>query len=175
MSVCEDLVAPLDELGIVALHQIDDGIGGTRQEGLFEAEQLAVAHRAAQHAAENVAAPSVVGLHAVGGEEDERAPMIGDDAQRAVVLGSRAIGGAGEGREGIEDRAEEIGLEDGVFAPAAPSRAARGPCRCRCCGCFSGVRLPSVSWIELHEHEVPDLEIALAAVAAGAAVGVAAA
>ena len=90
------------------------------------------------------------------------------------MIGARAVGGAGEGGEGVEDGAEEIGLEDGVFLLQHHREALKAHAgvdvRLLQRGAFALGIL-----IELHEHEVPDLKIALAAVAAGAAVGVAAA
>ena len=54
------------------------------EERLLEAETHAVAHRAAQDAAQHVAAPLVAGDHAVGEQERDRAQVVGDHAQRDV-------------------------------------------------------------------------------------------
>ena len=69
-----------------------------------------MAHGAAHDAAEHVAAPLVAGQHAVGDEEGGGAQVVGDDAVRGLAR----VGRAGRVRDGVDQRAEQVGVVVGV-------------------------------------------------------------
>src|SRR4029079_8261842 len=114
-------------------------------------------HDLAQH----VATPFVARHHAVADEEGHRAQVIRHHAQRDVALRARAVGRTRAPGHGLDDRLEEIGvvvrapaLHDGRDALEAHARVDTGRGQRRQ---LAG-RVPVV----LHEHEVPDLEPAVA-------------
>ena len=55
-----DIILPLPQLGVVALVLVDDGVAHLVEEGLVDAQQLAVAGGPAEQAAEHIA-PALVG------------------------------------------------------------------------------------------------------------------
>ena len=123
------------------------------------AEQLGVAHGAAHDAAEHVAAAFVRGQHAVGDEEGRRAQVVGDDAVRGLVqAGRRHLGQLGDR---LDQRAEQI---DGVIVVRALQH--RGDALEPHAGVDRGPRqidaLAALELLVLHEHEVPDLDEAVA-------------
>ena len=71
---------------------------------------------APEHPAQDVAAALVRGLHAVGDQEARGAAVLGDDLQRDVVSVVGAVTLAGERLGDLEQRSEEVGLEDVVDA-----------------------------------------------------------
>ena len=72
------------ELRIGVAHLGDDDVDQRVEDGLGEAELLAVPHRPAHDLAQHVAAPFVRRHDAVGDEERHRAQVIRDDAHRHV-------------------------------------------------------------------------------------------
>src|SRR5262249_50091294 len=56
-------VATLGQLNVVPLHQVDNRVGSPCQKRPLQTEQLAMTHRAPQHASKDVATPGVVWLH----------------------------------------------------------------------------------------------------------------
>src|SRR5262249_41723927 len=100
--------------------------------------------------------------------------MTGDHSPRAVMLRPRAVRRAGQPCEVVYDGPEEVGLEDGVLLlehHCQPLQAHSGIN----VGLLERRALACRVLVELHEDQVPDLQIALAAGAAGGAVSVAAA
>ena len=122
-------------------------------------------HGAADDAAQHVAALLVRRHHAVGDEERHRAAVLGEDPQRDVAVARREPPYAHAGRllgrgdqrpehvdvpdrvDALEDR--EVALEPGAGVDARARAAATS--------CAVGLR------VELHEHEVPDLDVAVLA------------
>ena len=126
---------------------------------LLGAQKLRMAHGAAHDPAQHVAAALVRGQDAVGDEEGGGAQMVGDDAMRGLPgpLGRDA----GDVRDRLDEGAEEVGivvrvdaLQDGGDALEAHARVDRGP----------GQRdaIARLDLLELHEHEVPEFEEAIA-------------
>ena len=159
------------ELGVGVAHELVDLIDELAEERALDAEQAAVEHRAAKQAAQHVAAALVAGQDAVGDEEVHRTGGVGDDAQAARSAGvARAVVGlAGdlhaEGDEALHEVAVVVGarvLHDSRHALQAHARieVAVGQLG------HGAVLLAVV----LGEHEVPELEEAVA-VAAGSAIG----
>ena len=136
------------------------------QERPRDAEAVAVADRAAHHAAEDVLAPGAIGEDALGDEERRRARVVGDDAHRDVVVGLRAaVALARDARRLVDERAEQIGVVVARHALEDARRCARGPSPVSTHGLGSGsssnAPAPRRS-LELHEDEVPDLHPARA-------------
>ena len=76
----QDVLALRRQVGIVAAHLVDHGVGHLRQEGRIEADDLAEARRAAQDHAQHILAAFVAGQHAVADQEGARAGMVGNGA-----------------------------------------------------------------------------------------------
>ena len=127
---------------------------------LARAEQLGMAHGAAHDAAEHIAAAFVRGQHAVGDQERRRAQMVGDDAVRGLLRrrrGRRLVSSA----MARDQRAEQIDL---VIVVRALQH--RGDALEPHAGVDRGLRqvdaLAARQLLELHEHEIPDLDEAVA-------------
>ncbi len=146
----------------------------------MKAERAAVADRATQDAAEDVAAAFVARLDAVGNRETERADVVGDHAESDVYFLLLVFAGAAGGRKGarvsfaaelldlIEDRAEDIGLV--IRDRAAEVGEIFRPLDDRGCAlkAHPGIdvarrqRDERAVWVrvELDENEIPDLDAA---------------
>ena len=156
----QDLVAPLDEVRIGLAHDLDDDRCGLGHERLAPAEQPAVADGPAEELAQDVAAALVRGQDVVGDEERDRARVVGDDlvAEALGLEGVRVVAeqlahpgvdrreqvGVVVGRDLLEDAGQALEAHPGVDAGERQRHAAVRPL------------------VELHEHEVPDLEPARA-------------
>ena len=118
-----------------------------------------MANRAAQHAAQHVPPFVVRRNDPVGHEEAQRPRVVGDHPHRGVGLGSRAVGGPRATSDRMQDRQEEIGVVVAALAledrrdslEPHPRIDRRGGKRHE-----GAVGL----LIELHEHQVPDLDVA---------------
>ena len=118
-----------------------------------------MAHAAAHDPPQNVAAPLVGRQHAVGDEEGAGAQVVGDDPVGHRMLAVRRLTG-GLGR-GLDDRAQQVGVVvvvlalqhrgDALQPHASVDRRARQV----------APRL-LVDLLELHEHQIPDLDEAVA-------------
>ena len=116
-------------------------------------------HGAAHDAAKHVAAALVRGQHAVGDQERGRPQVIGDDAVRHAA---RALGlDAGQVGDVGDDRAEEVDLVIVVGALQHGGDALEPHA-----GVDGGARqvdaLAAGLLLKLHEHQVPDLDEAVA-------------
>ena len=155
------------QLGVGALHRLDDDVDALVEERLGEPEHLAVAGGAAHDPAQHVAAPLVGGQHAVADQEGGRPQVVGDDAHRDVVLRVGAVALAARRGDEPEQRREQVGvvvallpLDDGGQALEAHARVdARLGQRRQRAGRVA---------VELHEDQVPDLQVAVAVAADGA-------
>ena len=118
-----------------------------------------MAHGAAHDAAEHIAAPLVRGQHAVGDQEGGSAQMVGDDPVRGAL---RPVGiDAGQVGAGANERAEKVDVVivvhalqhggDALEPHAGVDRRAR-----------QVDPLAARQRLELHEHEIPDLDEAVA-------------
>ena len=156
-------VAPGLELGIRVTELADQRVDQRVEERLGNAQAFPVAHGAPHDFAQDVAAP-LVGRHdAVGDEEGHRAEVIGDDAQRYVGWRHRsAVGHPGARADGGQERREEVRVVVRELAlenrgdPFQSHPRIDGGRRQRVQGAAG---LP----VELHEHVVPDLDVAVAA------------
>ena len=82
-DLAHDLVRRRD-LRVRVAHRGDDRVDHRRQHDVARAEQVRVAHRAPDDAAQHVAALLVRRPHTVVHHEGHRARVLGDDAQRHV-------------------------------------------------------------------------------------------
>ena len=151
----------LTSSGIRRAHHVADPGHGLPEERLGEAEHAAVTHGPAHDPAQDVAAPLVGGHHAVGDEEGGGAPVVGDDAHGDVVVRVAPGTLAGQLAHPRDERREQVGLPAGELALHD-----RGDALQTHAGVDGRPRqrrhAPAGVAVELHEHEVPDLEPAVA-------------
>ena len=148
-------------------HQLGEGLAHLGDQHRHEAphqrlartKHVGVAHGAAHDPAQHVAAPFVRGHDAVGDQERAGAQVIGDHLVRGAVRAGRTR--AGQLLARLDDAAEQIDvvvvvqpLEHRRDALEAHAGVNRGP----------GQRLAPAGrdLLELHEHQVPDLDEAVA-------------
>src|SRR5690606_10224483 len=152
-----DRVLRLPELRIRLAHLRDQRRHNLVEERIGSAELVPVTHGATDDAPQYVAAALVRGEHAVGDEERGCANVVGDYVERRspTVARSHYFGG------GADQRLEQIDVVvavdalhnrgDALEAHAGVDRGLRQ--RCEPAGRVA---------VELHEHEVPDLDVAVA-------------
>ena len=162
-----DIVLPLPQLGVVALvlvdHRVTDGI----QEGLVHPQQLAVAGRPAEQAAQDVAPALVGGEHAVADHEGGGADMVGDDPEGYVLLFRLSVVGVGDLAHLVGDIHDGVHVEEGGH----PLADAGQPLQAHAGVDVLLLQLLVVALavvVELGEHHVPDLDIPVAVAAHGA-------
>ncbi len=164
----QDLVLALAQLRVGIGELVDNDLRELGHELGLDAEEVAVADRLAEHAAQDVAAALVAREDAVADEEDGAAGVVGDDAERLGLDRVDAVGDASQLAGALDDVGIEVGLvhraralheEDEALEAHAGidarlvQRGADAVCR----------------RVVLHEHVVPQLEVARA-IAAGRAV-----
>ena len=125
---------------------------------------MALAHRAAHDPAQHVAALLVRGHHAVGHQEGRAATVVGDHSERAGGVGVLAPGAAGELLGEPHDRAKDVGLEDRLHALEDRRHALHPEAGVDVLHGQLGQRAVLMQ-VELHEHQVPELDEALRVVA----------
>ena len=125
------------ELRVGRGHGVAHDLGERGQHRLVDAEQPGRAHDPAQQAAQHVAAALVGRGHAVADDHDAGPGVVGDHPEADVVDLVVAVAAAGELLGAGDHRAHEVGVVDVRPRPAAGSRRARSPCRCRCSSCGS--------------------------------------
>ena len=159
-----DVVAVAAQLRIGVSHLRYDDVYKRVQERLGHPQLLAVTHRAPHDLAQHVAAPFVRRDHAVGDQERHRAQVIGDDAHGDVgrIVERRGVPAPRPRANGVEDRGEQIGVvvrELALDYRGDPLKSHAGVDRRR----RQRVELAVPLAIELHEHVVPDFDVAVAA------------
>ena len=157
---CQDEVAVVDEFGIDLAHLIDGGVGDFAEEVALDAEPPGVPDGSANDAAQHVASPFVAGHNAIRNEEGNAASVLGDYADCVGVVGV-VVALATDALDCGDDGREQVGLircidvlQDSHEALEAHAgvHAGRGQV---------GARAVEVV-VVLHEHEVPELDIAVA-------------
>ena len=108
-----DIVLAFLQLGIVALVLMDHGGAHLVQEGLVDAQQLAVAGRPAEQAAQHIAPPRVGGEHAIADHEGSGTDVVGDDPQGYVAGLAVPVVGAGDVRDLVGDVHHRVHVEEG--------------------------------------------------------------
>src|SRR6266545_4124416 len=150
-----------DQLGPDVAERVDHAARDRGHHRVLDAEPPAVVDGAPQQPPQHVAAALVGGQHAVGDQEAGRAGVLGDHPQRQVGAFVAPVDAAGGRLRPLQDRRQQVGLEDVVDALEQEGEALQA---------HAGVdvllgqlahdvevRVTQV----LHEHEVPDLEVAL--------------
>ena len=168
-----DIVVLFTQLRVAGFALLHDDFEQLAEEGMIDAEQLAVAGGAADDAAQYVAASLVGGNHAIRDHKGRGADMVGDDANRDIVSLVRAVGLARNGTDGIKNPADRVHLEHVVHTLHHAGQTLEP---------HAGIDIFMFQFligavahiIELGEDVVPNLHIAVA-VAARPAVGGAAA
>ena len=163
-----DIVLPLPQLGVVALVLVDDGVAHLIEEGVVDAQQLAVAGGPAEEPAEHVAPALVGGEHAVADHEHGGADVVGDHPEGHVLGGGLAVVGVGDLGHLVGDVHDGVHVEEGghVLAHAGQPLQAHAGVDVLLLQ-LGVVALPVV--VKLGEHDVPHLDIAVAVAAHGAA------
>src|SRR5947209_19935629 len=113
---------------------------------------------AAQQATKDVAASFIAGQDAIGGKEDEGAAMVGNDEQGGIFFVILSVAGMGELGKAINDGAEDVGVKDRFFALQDHSKALQAHAGIDILlgqGCARAIEI----LVELHEDEVPDLQV----------------
>ena len=149
--------APARELRIRRAHLLLEHRHQLVEERLLDAELVAVTDGAANDPAQHIATPVVGGQHAVDNEERAGADVIGDHAQRArgQHRGARQLARRADqvpeqidvvvGMHPLHDRSDALEPHAGV------DRGLRQACH-----------LAVGAALELHEDQVPDLDVAIA-------------
>ena len=140
---------------------MDDGIAHFVQEGLVDAQQLAMAGRPAQQAAQNVAPALVGGEHAVADHKGGRADVVGDDPQGDVLLPGLPVVGPGDLRHLVGDVHDGVHIEEGVHVLAHHRQALQAHAGVDVLLLELGVVALAVV-VKLGEYHVPDLDISVA-------------
>ena len=160
-----DEVAVGHELGVDPAHLLDDVRDEPVEKRVLHAEQTPVTHRPAEQPAQHVAASLVRGQDAVRDHEGDGARVVGEDSERRIGALAHAEGRTGDLLGQGDDRAHLVGLEVRVHALHDRGDALEA---------HTGIDVllrqrqqrAVILPVELHEHEVPVLEVAVA-VAAG--------
>ena len=161
------------QLGVLALVFVHDHVHDLIQKRLIDAEELAVARRAAQQTAQHVAAALVRRQDSVRDHHDGGADMVGDDAQGHVRLMAVAIVRAGDLADLVGDVHDGVHIEERIHTLADNGQTLKAHAGVDVFLNEVGVVAVAVV-VKLGKDVVPDLHIAVA-VAAGRAVRLAAA
>ena len=161
------------QVGISALVFPHHGVHHLVQEGTVHAKELAVTGSPAQQTAQHVAAALVGGQDAVADHHDGGTDVVGDDTQAHVGLVALAVVGAGDLADLVGDVHDRVHVEQGVHVLHHAGQTLQAHAGVDVLLLELGVVVLAVV-VELGEHVVPDLDVAVA-VAADGAVGLAAA
>lgn len=154
------------ELRVGRRHQVADNLHELAHHRLLGAEQAGRAHDATQQAAQHVAAAVVAGVDAVGDQHGAGARVVGDHPEPHVVLVRDAVGPAGQLLGLVDDRAEQVGLVDVVDAlqqerDALDAHAGVDVLLRQRAEDLEVVLAGARAALVLHEHEVPDFDVAV--------------
>ncbi len=169
-----DLGAMVHELGVRLSHLLDHGVGETGQERIVHADAEAVLHRSPDDAAQDVAASLVRRRNAFRDEEGHPAAVIREYAMRLRRVGALSVRCAGLLRDPLHDQLVAVRVVDGADVLDDLRRSLEPEARVDVPLRQIGERAVGMELVR-HEDEIPELEEALAARAAGQAVGFAAA
>jgi hypothetical protein len=113
----DDEVALASDVGIGVAHDVDGDLGQRRHDELLGAEQVGVADRPADDAAQDEAPRLVAREHAVADQHRRRAGVLGQHAYGeavAIVVVARAVRATGERAGLVDQRHQQIGLPDAL-------------------------------------------------------------
>src|SRR5690606_24843391 len=145
------------QLRIRVAHLRDEIRNQAMEEGARLAQLVTMAQGTAHDTAQHIAAALVAGNYAVHNQESASADVIGNDLQRVVF----EIGGAGFTGSGGNQIAEQIDLVVGVHMLQYGRDALQAHAGVDT-GLGQGMQRTGCVSIELHEHQVPDLDVTVA-------------
>ena len=163
----------LAQFGVARLAGGDNRIDQFGQERAADAEHAAMAGRTAQQAAQHIAAPFVGRQNAIRHHEDGGTDVVGDDADRDIILLVRAVGLARDALDMVQHGGDGVDLEQvaDILHHAGQTLQPHAGVDIRP---GQALVMPVAVRVILAEHQVPDLHITVA-VAADLAVRLAAA
>ena len=103
-------------LGYAAAHDLGHDVDDPRGDEVLGAQALGDEHSPADEAAQHIAAALVRGEDPVGDEEGQGAGVVGHDAKADVGLLAAPVDAARGCRGRLEDRRDEVGVEDRLDA-----------------------------------------------------------
>ena len=159
-----DIGIVLTQLGVSALAGLDDRLHQLHQEGAGDAQHPAMAGSAAEQTAQNVAAALVGGQDAVRHHEGAAADVVGDDADGDILPGVLAVGLTGNMLHMVQHALNGIHLKQVAHALHHAGQTLQAHAGIDVRPCQTLVVALAVG-IELAEHQVPDLHIAVAVTA----------
>ena len=167
-----DLRPVLDELGIRRPHLLDHHVCEAGQERRLHPDPQTMLHGTAHDAAQDVAAAFVRRRHTLDGDQRHPASVVGEDAVRLRRVLGRAIRDAGLLGDPVHDQLVAVGVVDRGDVLHDTRDALEPPAGVDVLARELGERAVAVELVR-HEHEVSELEEALAARASRQAVVVA--
>ncbi len=155
------------QLGVRGAHLVTHHGHQLTHHGLFDAKQLGGADDPAQQAAQHIAAAFIAGADPVADDDRRRAGVVADDAVAHVVLMTALpVPARGNRCHTVDDRAHQVGLVD-VVDTLQQTRDALDThagvdvlARQRAEYLEVGLGGPLAALV-LHEHEIPDLDVAV--------------
>src|SRR6056297_3229613 len=153
----DDLVAFLHQFRVGLAHHFDQRIDHGGEKRLLATQLVAMPDRAPDDAAQHVAATVVGRQYAVGDQEGAGTDMVGDDLERSLL---EVVDASLFGR-GLDQVCKQVDLVVGMYALQYRGQPLQAHA-----GIHAGARQrrhPAVCGaVELHEHQVPDLDVAVA-------------
>src|SRR5690606_3470059 len=162
------------QLGIGVPHHVDHPVRHSRQEAALDAEELGVAHGAPEQPAQHIASPLVPGKDAVEDHKRDAPHVVGDHPHADVGVRIALVRNPCDGGDVIDDGADNVDLEVAGHALQERGRPLKAHSGVDTLALERG-ELAFFVLMVLDEHQVPNLEVPLAAVARGPAVRFAAA
>ena len=159
-----DIGVMLAQLGVSGLAGLDDSLHQIHEEGVVDAQHPAVAGSAAQQTAQHIAAALVGGQDAVRHHKGAAADMVGDDADGDIGLGVLLVGLACNVLHMMQHALHGIHLEQVAHVLHHAGQTLQAHAGINVGACQTLVVALAVG-VELAEHEVPDLHIAVAVAA----------
>ena len=157
-----DRIVLLGDVGVRAAHHGDGRVDERGRDEIGDSEQVRVPHGPTDDPAQHVAALLVRRHDAVADDDGHGAAVLGEDPQADVVRGAGkgTVGLAGDLLRCRDERPHHVGVPHGLDAleqREAPFEARAGVDARR----RERDQLAAWSLVELHEHEVPDLDEAV--------------
>ena len=162
-----DVILLLTKLGVLALVLVDNGVDDLVKERLVHSQKLAVACRAAEQAAQNVASALVGGENAVADHEGRASDMVGDNAQRHVHLVRLAVVCARQLADLVGNVHDGVHVEEGVNALTHDRKTLKAHAGVDILLFKLGIVVVAVV-VKLGKDVVPDLHVSVTVTADGA-------
>ena len=159
-----DISIMLAQLGVCTLAGLDNSLHQIHQEGVVDAQHPAMTGCTAQQAAQHIAAALVGGQDAVGHHEGAAADVVGDDTDGNVGLGILLVGLARDVLHMVQHALHGIHLKQVAHVLHHAGQTLQAHAGINVGACQTLVVALAVR-VELAEHQVPDLHIAVAVAA----------